>query len=169
MNFMDTILTRRSVRDYKKQDVPDDLINNILNAAMSSPSAYNQQLWEFIILKEKSIIDEIPKIHPAAVPITRAPLAIIVCANLNREKKEGFWVQDCAAATQTILIAARGNGLGGVWLGIYPREERVIGLKRLLKLPEYVIPFSAVPIGYPLKEQCDEERFDENKIHYDKW
>ncbi|MBA7612268.1 hypothetical protein ES703_19504 [subsurface metagenome] len=98
-----------------------------------------------------------------------APLAIVVCGNPNKELYEGYCVQDCAAATENILIAAQSLGLGAVWLGVYPREDRVAKLKKLLGLPNRIIPLSIVSVGHPTEKKGPPNRFDEGNIHLDKW
>ncbi|MBS7627126.1 nitroreductase family protein [Candidatus Bathyarchaeota archaeon] len=166
---MEAIISRRSIRKYTDQPIPDDKVEMLLKAAMSAPSAGNQQPWHFIVINERKILDEIPKFHSYAQMLHEAPLAILVCGDLKLEKHKGFWTQDCSAATENILIAANANGLGAVWLGIYPREERIRGLKNLLGLPEHIIPFSLIPIGYPAEHKPPAERYDESRIHYNHW
>lgn len=96
-------------------------------------------------------------------------MAILVCGDLQLEKIRGYWVQDCSAATENILIAANAKGLGAVWLGVYPIERRVTGIKKLLDLPENVIPFSIVSIGYPAVKKPPANRYDNSRIHYNRW
>lgn len=169
MDAMEAILTRRSIRKYTKQDVPDSLIREILEAAMCAPSAGNQQPWHFVVIRDRKILDEIPKVHPHSYMIKEAPVAILVCGDLSLESRKGFWVQDCSAATENLLLAAHAKGLGAVWLGVYPREDRVNGIRRLLNIPEHVIPFSLIPIGYPAEKSFKIDRYDASRVHYDRW
>ncbi len=166
---MDAILARRSIRKYTGQAVPDDVIKKLLKAAMSAPSAYNEQPWHFIVIKNRQILDEIPRFHPYSQMLKEAPLAILVCGDKNLEKSEGFWVQDCAAATENILIAAQAQGLGAVWLGVYPREALVAGMRKLCGIPEHVTPFSLVSVGYPAEHKPPSNRYDEARVHHDRW
>ena len=166
---MEAILSRRSIRNYTEQPVSDEVLKELLNAAMSAPSAGNAQPWHFIVINEHKILDEIPKFHPYSRMLKKAPVAICVCGDLQREKFEGFWVQDCSAATQNLLIAAQAKGLGAVWLGIYPREDIVDAMRKLLSLPEYVTPLSLVSIGYPAEQKPPVNRYDPSKIHYNQW
>jgi nitroreductase len=168
METLETIHTRRSIRKYQAKPVPDELIQKILAAAMSAPSAVNTQPWEFIVITDKDLLEECTQIHPHAQMAREAPVAILVCGDLDRAH-EGFWVQDCAAATQTMLLAIQDLGLGAVWTGIYPREKRVKGFQKLLNLPKNIIPFALVPIGYPAQESRKEDRFDPKKIHTNQW
>ncbi len=169
MSTIDDILSRRSIRKYTPGAIPEGDLREILMAAMSAPSAGNQQPWHFVVIRERSILDEIPKHHPYSAMVREAPVAILVCADLDLETRQGYWVQDCAAATENLLLAVHSKGLGAVWLGVYPREDRVSGLKGLLNLPEKVIPFSLVPIGHPAESKPPSGRFNPERIHYNTW
>lgn len=166
---MKTIFERRSIRKYTDKEVSDSIIKKVLKAGMAAPSAGNAQTWEFILIDEEEIIEKIPEIHPYSKMVKDASKVILVCGNKELEKYEDFWVQDCSAATQNILLEATANNLGAVWLGVYPVQERVNGLKKLLKLPENLIPFSIIPFGYPAEEKEIIDRYDENKVHYNKF
>jgi nitroreductase len=169
MEAMEAILSRRSIRSYTRQLVPEELIQELLEAGMSAPSSGNQQPWQFILINDRKILDEIPEHHPYARMLTEAPLAIAVCGDMHLEKNKGMWVQDCSAATENILIAAQAKGLGAVWLGVFPREERVLAMRKLLNIPEHVIPLSVIAIGYPGEQKPPAKRFNEARIHYNQW
>lgn len=166
---MDAILSRRSIRKYTTKPVPDQLVKEVLEAAMSAPSAGNEQPWHFIVITDRQILDEIPKYHPYSHMVREAPVAILVCCDLQLDKHDGFWVQDCAAATENLLIAVQAQGLGGVWLGVYPREQRITGLRKLLAIPEHVIPFSLIPIGYPAEDKPRADRYNTARVHHNRW
>ncbi|MDI3538428.1 MAG: hypothetical protein PWP12_702 [Bacillota bacterium] len=166
---MDPILTRRSIRKYTDQPVPEEDITYLLRAAMSAPSAHNEQPWHFVVIKDRKLLAEIPKIHPYAQMVPGAQLAIMVCGDLALDTRSGFWVQDCAAATENILIAAQSKGLGAVWVGVYPREERVQSFRLLFGIPENVVPFSLIPVGYPAEQKPPADRFNPSRVHYDRW
>ncbi len=166
---MQNILTRRSIRKFKSNNVTDDMIQQMLKAAMSAPSAANKQTWDFIVVKDRKTLDHIPSIHPYAKMTQEASVAILVCGNTNRSDGRGFWVQDCAAASQNILLAANSLGLGSVWCGVYPKEDLTKAFKELFELPEKIIPVAFIPIGYPAEEKPPSDRYDEKKIHYEKW
>ena len=169
MDAVEAILSRRSVRRYTKEPVPEDTITEVLQAAMSAPSAGNEQPWHFVIINDRKILDEIPKVHPYSQSVRTASVAIAVCGDLDMEVYKGFWVQDCSAAAENILIAVRAKGLGAVWLGIHPIEDRVSGMQRLLKLPEHVIPLAVIPIGYPEEHKPQALRFNASRIHRNGW
>lgn len=169
MEAMEAILSRRSIRRYTDKKVSDEIIKELLEAGMSAPSAGNEQPWHFVAITDHKILDEIPKIHPYSGMLKEAPLAILICGDESLQKYQGYWVQDCSAATENILIAANAIGLGGVWLGVYPIEERVVGIRKLLSMPEKVIPFALLSIGYPAEQKPPADRYNESRVHYEKW
>lgn len=169
MDAMEALLTRRSIRKYTPKAVPEAVIRELLEAAMSAPSAGNQQPWQFIVINDRKTLDEIPKFHPFSQPLREAPVAIVVCGDMKRENFKGFWVQDCSAATENILVAARARGLGTVWLGVHPMEDRVKGMRKLLGLPETIVPLSIIPVGYPAEEKPRASRYDPSRVHYNRW
>ena len=169
MDTLEAIRTRRSIRRYAPRPVPDAVGGDLLRAAMSAPSAGNQQPWQFVVITDPRLREEIPTFHPYAQMLREAPLAILVCGDLQRESYKGYWVQDCSAATQNLLLAAHAKGLGAVWLGVHPREERIQELSRLLGLPEQVPPLAVLSIGYPAEHKKPAERYDESRIHRDRW
>jgi nitroreductase len=169
MNAMDAILSRRSIRQYTEKPVSDETVKELLEAAMSAPSAGNEQPWHFVIINDRGILKEIPKIHPHSRMLEHAPVAILVCGDEQLQKYQGYWVQDCSAATENILIAAQAMGLGAVWLGVYPIEDRVIGIRKLLDIPEHVTPFSLISIGYPAEQKPPANRYDASRVHHNQW
>jgi nitroreductase len=166
---MDIILTRRSIRKYKQKEVPETVMYELLRAAMNAPSAGNAQPWHFVVIRDRKVLDAIPEFHPHAQMVKEASVAILVCGDSREEKFPGYWIQDCSAATQNILLAAHDRGLGAVWLGIYPREDRVEGMRRLVNIPPEVTPLSLIPVGYPAEKKKPADRFLPDRLHYDKW
>lgn len=169
MDAMDAILSRRSIRKYTPEPVPETVIDELLEAAMSAPSANNEQPWHFVIIDDRQILDEIPKYHPYSRMLKDAATAIAVCGDLQSGASEAYWVQDCSAAAENILIAANAKDLGAVWLGVYPREERVTAIQKLLGLPARVIPLCLVSIGYPAEKKPRANRYDSSRIHHNQW
>lgn len=168
---MDAILNRRSIRKYKEQAIPEELFTELLEAGMCAPSAGNERPWHFIVITERSLLKGITEFHQHSQMLKQAPAAIIVCADLTCNKYPGidYWVQDCAAATENILLAAQDKGLGTCWLGVYPREDRMAGMSRLLGLPEHIIPFSAIAVGYPAEIKSAGSRYDGSRVHRNGW
>jgi nitroreductase len=169
MDTLEAISTRRSIRKYLDKPVPEDLVQKILAAAMQAPSARNQQPWHFVVIDDRRILAEIPGFMPNAAMAGTAPLAILVCGDLSLEKSEGYWVVDCAAATQNMLLAAHALGLGAVWCGVYPREPRMDGLRRLLALPEKVMAHSLVVLGYPAEQVPPVNRYQADRVRRNRW
>jgi nitroreductase len=170
METLEAIFTRRSIREYTSQTVPDELVEKLLSAAMQAPSAGNQQPWHFIIVTERKQMDALAEALPFGKMLHTAPLGIVVCGDMELEKHRGYWVQDCSNATMILLLAAHDQGLGAVWVGVYPVEERVASLKQILGLPVSVIPLSVVPLGYPASTpERAEKRYNETRLHYNHW
>lgn len=169
MDALDAILGRRSIRRYAGGDVDEAALRRILEAGMAAPSAGNQQPWRFIVVRDKLMKAGVAAQSPHARMLEEAPLAIVVCGDLDAEKHSGYWVQDCAAAAQNMLLAAHALGLGAVWLGYYPREERWRGAQRVLGIPERVVPLAVLAIGPPAEQKGPAGRFDPAFIHYDHW
>ncbi len=172
MEALEAIQTRRSVRKYEKREINDEIVQKLLSAAMSAPSAANQQPWEFIVIKDRDMLDAIPAFSPFAKMAAHAPLGILICGDTRNLIAPGFWVQDCSAATQNILIAAHALGLGAVWTGVYPMDlmdGRVTGFVKHCQLPEGVVPLAFVALGYPAETPSKQNRFNPYRIHANVW
>ncbi|MCR4412373.1 MAG: nitroreductase family protein [Thermoguttaceae bacterium] len=169
MDVLEALHTRRSIRQYQDRPVPAELIDRLLRAAMAAPSARNAQPWHFVVLDDRTLLDAIPEFAPNAPMVRGAPAAILVCAELRLELSPGYWPVDCAAATENLLLAAHGLGLGAVWCGIYPREERMAGFRRLLDLPKGIEPHSLVVLGYPAEHPPSQDRYRPDRVHRNGW
>jgi len=169
MNTMEAIMTRRSIRKYANRPVPPEVVKELLTAAMYAPSAGNGQPWHFVVLTKREALDRAAEVHSHAQMAKQAPLAIIVCVDLDLEKYPGNWVADCSAATQNLLLAAHDKGLGGVWCGVYPNEERVEAFRKAFNLPPRVVPLSLNVIGYPDENKPTPERFRQDRVHENGW
>jgi len=171
MDAMEAILSRRSIRKYRSEPVPREVIDELLIAAMSAPSAGNEQPWHFVVIDDREVLNKIPQFHPDSERSLSPPVAILVCGNLNEErfKGMGFWVLDCSASTINLLTAVHAKGLGAVWSPVYPDEERITDIRKLLGIPEHVVPFSLIPIGYPAEKKPPANRYDASKIHRNHW
>ena len=169
MKLMEAVLKRRSIRQFTDRPIAQDDLNTLLRAAMMAPTARNCQEWEFVVVRNKETFKKMMHVHPYAKMLEQADCAIIVCGNTQREHAPGYWMADCSAATQNILLAATSLGIGSVWLGVYPNEERMKGLAALLGLPDYVKPLNIIALGYPAEKKEEVDRFDPAKIHTEKW
>ncbi len=135
MDALDCLMTRRSIRRYTDAPVEREQIETVLAAAMAAPSAGNQQPWRFVVLTERDRLDAAAETTPYGKMLLEAAFALVVCADTRELKHDGMWQQDCSAATQNALLAAHAIGLGGVWLGFWPKMERVTPLKEVLGMP----------------------------------
>ncbi len=169
MDTLEALLTRRAVREYTSQPVTEEQIETLLCAAMYAPSACNQQPWHFVVVTSREQLDAIAAAHPFAQMLKQAPLSIIVCADLTLETCPGNWVIDCSAAMENLLLAARALGLGSVWVGIHPAEQRVKDIRDLLGLPSYAMPLCLAAVGYAAGELPKVDRFNKARIHREKW
>jgi nitroreductase len=167
---LDFIFKRRSIRRFQEKEVETEKIETLLKAAMAAPTAMNYQPWEFVVITEKERIEKVK----AALTFAKsnAPLVICVCGNLvglRQLVKERFWVQDCSAATENILLAATALGMGSVWCGVHPISVYVKRISEILELPSGVIPLNALFIGYPAEEKESRTQYNPEKVHVQKF
>lgn len=173
METYKAITTRRSVRRFLDKDVPDGIIRRILTAGMSGPSAVNARPWAFLVVKDKHTLQKMADANgSAAEPLRRANFAILVCGDSGRffERAPDFWNIDASIAAQNMILAAHDMGVGSVWLGTYPVEEKSRAQAELFGLPEGVIPHSIVAFGYPEEGEFPErDLYEEDRVHFEKW
>lgn len=169
MDVLEAILSRRSIRKYTTEPVTDEEVEIILQAAMAAPSSGNARPWHFIVIRDHNTMDEVARMHPYAGMLPNAQVSILVCADEKLENHPGRWPQDCAAATENILIAAHGLGLGAVWIGLHPEIDRIPLIRKLFDLPLTVHPLSLVAMGRPNEKKLPPHRFKPERIHYEKW
>lgn len=169
MELREAIRTRRSIRKFKDLPVEEGLIRQVIADAMLAPSAGNQQPWHFIIVTERGKLDRVPEFHPYCKMISKAPAAIVLCGEVEGKKWPTFWVQDCSAAAQNLLLSARDLGLGTVWAGVYPEEDRMTGARELFNIPEAIMPFAIIPIGWPDADFKAMDRYNEKVVHLNSW
>jgi nitroreductase len=169
MDVLEAIFNRRSIRHYTDRPVSDDVIETLLKAAMYAPSAVNKQPWHYIVFRDREIMEKIILFHPNASMLRQADAAILVCWDEQLQYDAGYGPVDCSAATQNILLAAYGLGLGSVWVGLYPRIQRMESIHTLFGLPLNIKPFSIVSLGYPAEEKKMPLRFNRDRIHIGKW
>lgn len=166
---MSLIFKRHSVRKFKEDIVPDDVIENLLKAGMQAPSSCNSQPWEFVVVSKDDDKKAISEMHQFAKPAAGASHLIITLGNLNEAKVIGMIEQDLGACNENILLQATHEGLGAVWLGFHPIEDRTLRLKEYLNIPDYCIPFSVICVGYPAVESQVRLRYDKSKVHFDRY
>ena len=170
--IVESILTRTSVRAYTEQSVSADTIELLLRAGMAAPSAVNKQPWHFVAVTDKDKLVGLAAANPNAKMAEKAPLAIVVCGDLSKALEgsaQEYWIQDCSAATENILLATHALGLGAVWTGTYPKEERVAAVKEVLKLPETIIPLCTIVIGYPAEQPTPKDKWKPENVSYNEF
>ena len=164
------IFRRRSIRHYKAQPVEQETIIHVLRAAMAAPTACNSQPWEFVVVTEPEIIGALKaRLYAGRY---NAPAAIVICGNpeiANNSSARHFWVQDCSAAAQNVLIAATELGLGSVWIGVYPLPSVMKPVSEVLNLPANVVPLCVIYIGYPDEEKAPRTQYDEYRVHWQQY
>lgn len=167
MNTFETILKRRSIRKFKDTKVSDEITEKLLVSAMAAPSARNAQPWEFVVVTNEEKIIELRNI--AKNFDFNSSLLIIVCGNKKRtitQNDNDFWMQDCAAAVENILLQATEEGLGSVWCGLFPVVERAEKVREALNLNSEIVPMALLHIGYPDEEKEERSQYKEEYIHY---
>lgn len=166
---MNLIFERQSIRRFTDEKVSEEKIENLLKAAMQAPSAGNQQAWEFVVVSDEADKKAISEMHQFAKPAEGASHLIVTVGNLNDTKYHRMIDQDLGACNENILLQATYEGLGAVWLGFHPIEDRTLKLKEYLNIPDHCIPFSVICVGYPAVESEVKLRYDESKVHFDRY
>lgn len=164
------IMTRASVRDYTDAPVSKETLDTLLRAGMAAPTAGNKQPWKFIAVTERERLDSLA--HGNWRMAAKAQAAIIVCGdttNVFPGEGKDYWVQDCSAATENILLAAHAVGLGAVWCGCYPISERVSLVRSIFDIPSEIVPMSIVMLGYPASAVEPKDKYKPENIHYNNW
>ena len=169
MEALEVIHTRRSIRQFTDELVTVEQAETLMRAAMAAPSAGNQQPWRFIIVRDAETRGRLAEATPYASPIGRATLGVVVLGDTRGNKHPGYWVQDCSAAVENLLLAAHAIGLGGVWIGVYPDEERVRNVAQIVGAPEDVIPLCMIAIGVPANPGPDIDRYTPAFIFSESW
>ncbi|NLB65399.1 MAG: nitroreductase family protein [Lentisphaerae bacterium] len=165
------LFARRSVRRFQPRPVPPERIQDLLEAAMAAPSANARDPWEFIVVEQPGTLARISEGLPAGKMLARAPLGVVICGDLTRANGQllSYLLQDCSAAIQNLLLALPPLGLGGVWLGVHPREDRVAHLRGMFQLPDHIVPVGVVAIGYPDETPPPRTRFNPARVHHEQW
>lgn len=167
MDALEAIFKRRSIRSFKDIELENERIIPLLKAGTSAPTAVNAQPWEFVVVTEKAILKQLRE--KLVFARYEAPCSIVVCGNMKlalKGQEKDLWIEDCSAATENMLIAATSIGLGSLWIGIYPVASRMSTVRRILNMPEEVIPLNMVYFGYPNEIKEGRTRYDEKHIYW---
>ncbi len=168
---LDFIFSRRSIRKYQDREVGQDMLNDLLQAAMAAPSAVARDPWHFIVVQKRETLDAIKAVLPHGKMLRQATAAFIVCGDIEKahDNKESYMLQDLSAAVENILLAANRLGLGTCWLGVHPRVERMDDIRKLFDLPAHIIPMCGIAIGWPGESPEARTRYNEDAVHWEKW
>jgi len=166
---IETIHHRKSVRKFTDQKVSKEILEELVKAGMAAPSAVNIQPWAFIAIDDETILKQLHDALPYAKMINKA--AIVVCGDTTKKTHSNrqYWVQDCSAATENILLAAEALGLGAVWTAAYPVEDRIESVTKIVNLPDYIVPLCVIPIGYPATDNEPIDKWKPGNLHWQKW
>lgn len=165
------IFARRSIRRYTSEPVSVEHVTLLLKAAMSAPSAGNRKPWHFVVVADAAQREALSVAHPHAKMLPEAPVCIVPCGEpaLSFADRPDYWIQDLSAATENILLAATGLGLGTVWCGVHPVQDRVAAVRQVLGIPEGVVPFALIAVGHPNESKEPRTQYDEQRIHRNRW
>ncbi len=163
---MENIFSRKSVRDYTDQEVSKETLELLVKAGMAAPSGKNVQPWSFVIVSDRQVLDKMAEGLIYAKMLKKARHAIIVCGDAD---KSSYWYLDCSAASQNILLAIEAMGLGGVWTAAYPYDDRIQVVRDAVGLPKNIIPLNVIPVGHPKGMQNAKDKWDPEKVHWDKY
>ncbi len=169
---IENILSRCSVRDFSDKAVDRDIAELLMRAVMAAPSAMNKQPWRIVALDERATLDALSEALPYAGMAKKAPLGFVLCGDSGAffpGVEQEYWLHDLGAATQNLLLAAHALGLGAVWTAVHPDMERVAAVQQVLSLPEHIIPFCFVPMGYPAGECKAKCKWDVDKLRWNSW
>lgn len=166
--FIDLIYRRRSIRKFTEKPVSKETLTELLKAGMAAPTAMNGQPWEFVVVTNPETLNK----FRGALMFAKQNYTAVICvcgSKLVEKSKLGdrFWVQDCSAATENILLAATALGLGSVWIGVHPIFTSVLQVRTILNLPEDVTPLNLIGLGYPAEEKDARTQYDEKKVHWE--
>ena len=168
MDALAAIRTRRSIRRFTDEPVTAEQTDTLLRAAMAAPSAGNQQPWRFVVVRDPDVRAQLAEATPYSSPIGRAPLGLVVLADTRENKHPGFWVQDCSAAVENLLLAAHAIGLGGVWIGVHPSEREPL-VRRIVEAPDGFAALCMIAIGHPAAPVAEVDRFHPEWVRTDRW
>ena len=169
MDCFEAIHTRRSVRQFTNEPLSEAQFETIFRAAMAATNSGNQQPWRFIVIDQPELRDTIGSLELERGPYHVSPQLVVVCADIGSMKWKMHWLADCGAAIQNMLLAAQAQGLGGVWQELYPYHKRVAVVRKLLGIPASVYPMAVVAIGHPANQPEPVDRYDPEKVKWNRW
>ena len=165
---MNIFKSRRSIRKFTAEPIPQEVMTSILEDAMSGPSAMRRDPWEFIVVDDRKILADLAALHPYGGMLNEAAIGVVVCGDMEKanSNSESYMLQDVSAAVENLLLSAESHNIGSCWLGVHPRTERIEGISKYFSLPGNIIPVAVVALGFKAETKAPETRYDKNKIHY---
>ena len=165
------IFSRRSIRKFTDAEIPETMLTDLLEAAMAAPSAVGRDPWHFIVLQSRDTLDRLASLLPHGRMLRQATASIVVCGDMEivHDRQLSYLLQDLSAAVENLLLAANTLGLGGCWLGVHPREERMAGIRELFGLPEYILPVAGIALGWPAQQAEPRTRYNPDRVHREIW
>jgi nitroreductase len=167
-----TIFSRKSIRSYKDEPVSKEKLETLVKAGMAAPTAVDKRPWEFIVITDRKVLSQLADALPYAKMASSAAAAIIVGGDVRKQwggMDSDYWIMDCSAATENILLAAESMGLGAVWTAIYPEDARIRAVRQILGIPPHIVPLNLVPVGVPAGRERPKDKYDPKQIHWNKW
>ncbi|MCK5216030.1 MAG: nitroreductase family protein [Candidatus Omnitrophica bacterium] len=172
MDTLTAILERRSIRKFTGKSIGRDDLLTLAKAGMAAPSSRDTRHFHFIIVDDEQLIEKLTEGLPYSKMLLTAKHAIIVASDLSVAHGGGdtdYWVQDCAAAAENVLLAAKALGLGACWTAAHPREERVEHVRETLSIPENIRPLCVIAVGVPTGDDKPRDKFDEAHVAWNAW
>jgi nitroreductase len=167
-----TIFSRKSVRTFKSDPVPKEKLDLLIRAGMAAPTAVDKRPWEFIVVTDRTVLKQLADDLPYAKMAEKSAAAIIVGGDVRKQwggMDTDYWIMDCSAATENILIAAESMGLGAVWTAVYPEESRIRTVRQILGIPSHIVPLNLIPLGVPAGREKPKDKYNPAQIHWNKW
>lgn len=166
--ILSNIAQRKSVRHFTNESVTEEQLKALARAAMAAPTACNKQPWAIVAVNERALLDSLCIALPHAKMLEQAQAAMVVCGDMTKTLEgdgQQFWIQDCSAATENLLLAAEAMGLGAVWTAVYPDSEKIASVTQVLNLPSNLIPLNVIPVGHPTGEDMPKDKWLDENFH----
>jgi len=167
-----TIFSRKSVRSFHNGPVSREKLDMLVRAGMAAPTAVDKRPWEFVVVTDRAVLKQLADALPHAKMTDKAAAAIIVAGDVRKQwggMDSDYWIMDCSAATQNILLAAESMGLGGVWTAVYPEDSRIRSVRQILGIPPHIVPLNVIPVGVPTGREKPKDKYNPAQIHWNKW
>jgi len=167
-----TIFARKSVRAFTEEPVSTETLETIIRAGMAAPSAVDKRPWEFIVVTDRQILKQLADVLPFARMTATAAAAVIVAGDIKKQfcgEDADYWIVDCSAATENILLAAESLGVGAVWAAVYPEDDRITAVSSILGIPSHIVPLNVIPVGMAGGREKPKDKWNPAQLHWNTW